>query len=112
MALRALISPNCEAAGPQPLPAKTKGRGRNHSPLLDLQTRTHFTCFRFVELLACDGRCRFCRRSGRCAAYLFFRFEPLLDILPLLPPALNIDLIRSASDSIFYFLTFQHWRPP
>jgi hypothetical protein len=26
-----------------------------------------------------------------------------------LPPALNINLIRSASDSIFYFLTFQHW---
>jgi hypothetical protein len=73
---------------------------------LDRQTLTDS---QFVELPACYGRSRFFRRVSRLAAYLFFRSEPILDILSVLPPALNINLIRSASDSIFYFLTFQHW---
>lgn len=86
--------------------AKEKGRGQNDSPLLGRQTLTDS---QFVELLACCGRSRFFLHVSRFAAYLFFRSEPILDILSVLPPALNINLIRSASDSIFYFLTFQHW---
>jgi hypothetical protein len=83
-----------------------QAKGANDSPPFSRQTLTDS---QFVELPACCGRSRFCRHFSGFAAYLFFRPEPILDILSVLPPALNINLIRSASDSIFYFLTFQHW---
>ena len=80
-----------------------RGEVRMTRPFLPL------TDSQFIELPACCRRSRFCRHFSGFAAYLFFRSEPILDILSVLPPALNINLIRSASDSIFYFLTFQHW---
>jgi hypothetical protein len=38
--------------------------------------------------------------------------NPIFDIFPVFAAALNINLIRSASDSISQYLTFHHWQHP